>query len=781
MSRYAPKPTRMTSKTNSKRKSIVAATGISLLLLFFVFLVLNWLMPFKVNLEFSQVVRASDGKILNAYLTNDDKWRMKVESTELTEELKEAFLFKEDQHFYRHPGVNPLAILRALANNLFFAKRTSGASTITMQLARLLEPRPRTYRSKLVEAFRALQLEWNYSKEEILLYYLSLVPYGGNIEGVKSAAVLFLEKSPELLSTAEIAALTVIPNRPGSLALGKHNDRVVASRDQWLRRYHKAGLFSDELLQDAINEPLKASRKNAPGFAPHFSRRIRKQSNEPNIYTSLDFNKQKEIERIVMQYVEGIRRKRISNAAVLVIDNKSMQVLSYVGSADFYNVLDAGQVDGITAVRSPGSTLKPLLYAMAFDEGLITPKQRLLDVRTDFGDYSPQNFDRVFNGTITAEDALASSLNVPAVRLANKLGLTRYLETLISADFKTIDQQREKLGLSIVLGGCGASLQELVGLYASFANRGRYRDLHWFPEDSLNVERQLLSPSAAFFLNDVLAKLGRPDLPQNFSNSKHLPKVAWKTGTSYGRRDAWSIGFNQNYTVGVWCGNFSAKGVKELTGTDIATPLLFKIFNSIDYDSSADWYLPSEEMKYRWVCSETGLPAGDHCEDQIMDYFVPLVSPNNRCKHLQTVFLSADEKSSYCRSCLPQLGYKEALMPTYPPALITYFERNLISYHRIPPHNPECERIFGGKGPVVISPNAGSEYLIDRSLNDEMLLQSHIPNDVEIVYWYANGRFLQAVQAQERLFFKPIPGKNRVTCVDDKGRRAEAVFTVQYL
>ncbi len=768
--------------TKKNWKKIIAVTAIVLSLLFLFFLLFNWLFPFRVELNFSQVVKADNGKILHAYLSKDDKWRMKVEPSELTPELKRAFLYKEDQYFYYHPGVNPFAICRALANNIFFARRTSGASTITMQLARLLEPRPRTYASKIVEAIHALQLEWNYSKDDILLFYLSLVPYGGNIEGIKSASVLFLEKSPKLLSTAEIAALTVIPNRPGSLALGKQNDKIMLARNKWLERYASAGLFSSEQIEDALLEPLTAKRHNAPNYAPHFSRRVRRvQKNESNIYTNLNVNIQTQLESLVRQYVESVQRKKISNAAVLVIDNEDSKVVAYAGSADFSNVEDAGQVDGVTAVRSPGSTLKPFLYAMALDEGLITPKLRLLDVETDFGSYSPQNFDRNYSGAITAEKALATSLNVPAVRLLSQVGVKKFVQSLIMADFKTIDKQKGGLGLSLVLGGCGSSLEELCGLYAAFANRGLHKDFSWFPKDSIKKEVQLISPSAAYFLSEVLADVGRPDLPANFESSKHLPRISWKTGTSYGRKDAWSIGFNERYTIGVWLGNFSAKGVRELTGADIATPLLFKIFNVIDYDSEADWFLPSEEMRYRSVCSETGLPLGQYCEDHTMDYYIPLVSPNKKCKHIREVFVSVDERYSYCRSCLPSSGYKELLIPQYPPALITYFQRNLLQYRTVPQHNPDCERIFSGQGPRITSPTEAGKYLIDRADNMELMLYCDVPNDVETIYWYINQRFYRAVAPGERVFFEPRAGKNRVSCVDDKGRKSLVRFDVEFL
>ncbi|MDH3711581.1 MAG: transglycosylase domain-containing protein, partial [Cyclobacteriaceae bacterium] len=294
--------------------------------LFLLFVALNFLFPLKVDIEFAPLVEARDGTVVHAYLNSQDKWRMYLEVEEITPEIKRAFLYKEDRYYYRHFGINPLALTRAIFNNVVKGKRTSGASTITMQVARLLKPKPRTYTNKMVEMFRALQLEWKFSKEEILQLYFNLVPYGGNIEGVKAASFLYFEKSPELLSLAELTSLAVIPNRPNSLTPGRHNHKIKAVRDQWLRRFQQANIFPDADIQDALEEPLTAQRNAAPQYAPHFSYRVTYNNSRALIKTTLDWSLQQKVEALVRNYVSKIYHRNIKNAAVVVLDNQDNQV-----------------------------------------------------------------------------------------------------------------------------------------------------------------------------------------------------------------------------------------------------------------------------------------------------------------------------------------------------------------------------------------------------------------------------------------------------------------------
>ncbi|MDQ4141936.1 MAG: penicillin-binding protein 1C, partial [Bacteroidota bacterium] len=515
------------------------------------FILLNILFPLQVQIAYSPVITASDGSVINAFLSPDDKWRMQLQANEINPLLKKAVLLKEDRYFYYHPGVNPMALGRALVNNVVAGKTTSGASTITMQVARLLYPKERTLKNKLVELLRALQLEWRYSKDEILTLYLNLVPFGGNIEGVKAASVLYFQQSPRELSLAQAVTLTVIPNKPSSLRIGVQNIRIVAFRNKWLRYFAEQKAFPEKEIADAINEPLVAIRSEAPQIAPHFAYRlIRQNPNQAIIQTNLNRAIQEKVSQLAYNYLQQLRTKNIRNASVLVINNQTKAVEAYLGSADFSDSEHGGQVDGVRAIRSPGSTLKPLLYAVAFDKGLLTPRSVISDVPVDYAGYRPENFFGNYNGNITIEYALATSLNIPAVKILDQMGVPTFVDKLKQAEFAQIKKDGNQLGLSLILGGCGVKLEELTTLYAAFANQGWYTPLRWLQSEKLNFKRQIISPASSYVVNQILTQLQRPDLPHNFQNSGHLPKIAWKTGTSYGRKDAWSIGYNKKYTVG---------------------------------------------------------------------------------------------------------------------------------------------------------------------------------------------------------------------------------------
>ncbi len=738
------------------------------------FLILNLIFPLKVRPRYSTLVTAADSTVLHAFLNEEDKWRMKTELAEMTLLLRETILFKEDRYFYFHPGFNPVAMARAAFRNLTAGRRTSGASTITMQVVRLLEPRQRTYASKLVELFRAIQLEIFYSKDEILQLYLNLIPYGSNIEGIKSASLLYFGKPPQLLSLAEITTLTIIPNRPSSLRLGINNAAVVQARNHWLRRFREQSLFSAEEIEDALREPLTAHRREAPKQAPHLAMRLKQtHPDQPIIYTPIRPNRQAQVEQLVSNYVARLRSMNIHNAAVLVVNNQTMQTEAYVGSADFRNAYDGGQVDGVRAVRSPGSTLKPLLYALAFDKGLITPKSILNDVPTNFSGYEPENYDRQFYGPISVEGALANSLNVPAVKVLQQLGTPKFVSVLKQAEFLTVRKQAKDLGLSTILGGCGVSLEELTRLFAAFANGGLMQSIQ-FSQSAKKDTLRLLSPESAFMVTNILTQITRPDLPNNFDNSYHLPRIAWKTGTSYGRRDAWSIGYNKRYTVGVWIGNFSGTGVPELSGANTATPLLFTIFNALDYNSAKGWFKSPKGLILRKICAQTGNVPGEFCEHQVLDYAIEGVSEYRRCQHRKAVWTNATGTTSYCAHCLPSLEKEaEAVRRFYPnlaPELISFYESRRIPYEKVPPHNPACTRVFGQRGPQIVSPNDGSEYYINPRDPQQLMLSCQADNEVKEVFWYLNDRLYRRAAPTEAVFFPPQPGRLKISCADDKGR-----------
>jgi penicillin-binding protein 1C len=740
--------------------------------------------PPETDIEYAPYVKASDGTPLYSFLTRDQQWRMYTPLNEITPALQKAIVFKEDKYFYYHFGINPIAVGRALVQNIFHFKITSGASTITMQVARMLNRKKRTYANKIIEMCRALQLEAHYSKKEILQMYLNLVPYGSNIQGVKSAAILYFNKTPDQLSLAELTALSIIPNRPNALVIGKDNTRIVRERDKWLIRFQAHQLFKKEIIDDALTEPLMAQRRQTPQMAPQLAWRMRwAHPNLHTIPTTINTTIQEKAESLVQQYVNGLKLHNIHNAAVIVINNKSRAVEAYIGSSDFHDIHNHGQVDGVKAVRSPGSTLKPLLYGLAFDDGIATPKTMLNDVPTDFGGYIPENFDLDFRGSISTENALRQSLNIPAVKVLQQVGTKNFINSLHEAGFQNIWQQRKKLGLSMILGGCGVRLDELTTLFCAFANNGLYQPLQWTtlqkPQNTDTV--RILSSASNYMITQIMKELRRPDFPSNNISATHVPNIAWKTGTSYGRRDAWSIGFDQNYTIGVWIGNFSGIGAPEINGALTATPLLFQLFNSITNRATRVWQPAPESIGYRLVCAETGLIPNTYCSNILTDSYIPGVSNNKVCEHLKEVPISLDERLSYCTSCLPTSGYKLKNFINAAPELLHFYDARNIPYESIPEHNPSCQRFLEGKSPSIISLTDGATYIITDKGKQELPLKCAVANDVQTVYWYINDQFIGSCPKNESLLFIPQHTAIKISCTDDKGRTTNLNIKLKYI
>jgi penicillin-binding protein 1C len=763
-----------------KYKKISVAAGILLLLpgLFFIF---NLIFPLNTSIRYSQIILAHDESVLHAFLSPDDKWRMKTELHEIIPELKETIIRKEDQYFYYHPGVNPFAIIRAAFNNVIKQRKTSGASTITMQVARLLEPKKRHFGNKIIETFRAFQLELYFSKDEILQMYLNLVPYGSNIEGVKSASLLYFDRLPAQLSLAQVVTLAIIPNRPTSLGLGKNNDYIMQERNRWLRIFKEQNAFPDAEINSALIEPLNAQRLKSPAIAPHFCYRMKRMHPDQEIiHTVLNKSTFQKTERITYNYIQRLKKYNIHNAAIIVLNNETKSVEAYLGSADFKDHTHGGQVDGVMAVRSPGSTLKPLVYAAGFDEGLITPKSIMTDVPTNFGGYMPENFDKKFIGKVSVSQALAYSLNIPAVKILEQIGIPAFTARLKKAGFRQIEKDETYLGLSVILGGCGVRLEELARLFSCFSNEGKMISFRYLKEEKAADTIRIISAASAFMITDILTQIQRPDLPNHYESSYHVPKVAWKTGTSYGRRDAWSIGYNKKYTIGVWIGNFSGEGVPELTGADIATPLLFQLFNSLDYNSANNWFTMPKDLDFRYVCPESGKVPEAFCQNFVMDYYIPEVSSIEKCGHLKNVWITADGHFSYCTNCLPESGFKKKLYPNISPELIDFYRTENVSYEAIPEHNSNCTRIFAGLAPRIISPLNGKEYIMDKEEPAEIMLRCNPENEVRKVHWYINDKFYKTAGATEKVFFKALEGKNRISCSDDKGRNSNCSIVVYY-
>jgi penicillin-binding protein 1C len=743
------------------------------------FVVLDLLFPLPAKKEFSKEIHAKDGTLLTAYLTSDHKWRLRSELEEISPELVKAIIEKEDSWFYWHPGINPFSIVRASYRNITTGETQLGASTITMQVARMLEPKKRTYFNKLAEMFRALQLEIKYSKEEILELYLSLLPFGGNIEGVKSASYIYFNRPPKKLSLAQSIMLAVIPNDPNTLRLDRSNKEIIKNRNYWINKFKQEKIFSSSDLKDALDEPIEKNRYAIPVLTPHFSNYIKNNFAGDILNTTLDLSVQQTAENLLLRNVNKLFYKGITNGAVLIIDNRNSSVVAYCGSADFYDEGSFGQVNGVTAIRSPGSTLKAALYAYAFDDGNLTPQMKLADIPTDFHGYQPENYDLKFYGNVTTEFALVNSLNIPAVKLLEQVGLNNFIVFLENSGFNQIQKQKNKLGLSMILGGCGTNLQELTRLFSSFARKGKLFPLNFISDESESKGEQIFSEASSYLIANILSGINRSDIV-NLSNYSKLPKFAWKTGTSYGKRDAWAIGFNPNYTIGVWMGNFNGVGSPSLSGAEAAVPLLFDLFNAIDYNSDVKWFDVPEGLYMREVCSESGLIPTQYCPNTIRDFAIKDQSHNDICNIHKPVYVSLDESIQYCTGCLPSSDYKKAVYAVYQPELTVWLSKNKYDYHKPPPHNPNCTAKFAEGGPKILSPSEDFEYFLEKNSGQEILLLAASDSRVKTHYWYVNEKFLKKCKPGERVFFVPEEKELKITCLDDKGRDGSVKVSIKY-
>lgn len=715
---------------------------------------------------------------MHTMLAADDRWRIKTTPKDIPAEFLKALIAKEDRWFYRHPGVNPFSVGRALFSNIFTGRRTSGASTITMQVARLLEPKPRTYFNKACEMFRAFQLEYHYDKEEIMQFYLSYLPYGGNVEGVYAASMIYYQRPPSNLSLSQSILLTVIPNRPNSLRMDRHPKEAKEARDLWIARFEKEGVFSNQDLQIALNEPVQAERISPQPKAPHLSNYISQKLFSEEVQTTIDLEMQSDVERILANHVRRTKGKGVNNGAVLVVDNATREVLAYVGSADFDNVMDRGQVNGVRAIRSPGSALKPAVYALGFDKGIITPGYIYHDVPTDFGGYKPENYDLQFRGPVTVEKSLRNSLNIPAVSCLQDVGTNSFFEVLKAADFSHINRNTSELGLSAILGGCGVTLEQMTNLYCSFASGGSYQPLVYVKGAQSNDKREIFSPSASYLVAEILSGIERPDIPNDLLVATNKFRIAWKTGTSFGRRDAWAIGFNPKYTIGVWMGNMDGTGAPDLSGTSMAVPLLFDVFNSIDDPKKQTWFTQPPTVRERFVCSETGLLPDENCKHKEKDLYIHRVSHQNICDLNRTIYIKGDSSIQYCTGCLPTEGYAKVIYPMFEPSLMSWMDEEGMQYPRPPKHNSDCGVVLHGEGPRINSPSPDYDYLVEAGSGQEILLHSVSAPDVVMHYWYINGEFVLSTKPGERAFFKPPIGQCEVICMDDKGRQSEVTIEV---
>jgi len=765
-------------------------------------LLLDRLYPFpleRLQRPTATVVEAADGAPLRFFLAADDRWRFPVTLEELPDDLVRALLASEDRWFYRHPGVNPLAVVRATVQNLRAGRTVSGASTLSMQVARMVDPSSRTLETKVKEALRALQLERHLTKDQILEHYLNLAPFGGNLEGVAAASYFYFGKDAAQLSLGEIALLTALPRSPLRYDPTRHPTTARAARDQVLRQLEEREVFPAERVAKALRQPLPQQRFPVPFEAPHFARfaageEVRSGSRGPRLRTTVDLRMQRIAESQVRRFVASLRGEGIGNAAVVVVETETGALRALVGSAAFHEPEHSGQVNGALARRSPGSTLKPFLYGLALDRGEILPDSILLDVPTDFAGYVAENYDGLYRGRVPAREALARSLNAPAVRLLNQVGLSRFLGLLQQGGLRTLDRPAHQYGLPLALGGCEVTLLDLTGLYAGLAAGGRFSSPHWRIDAEANgefeaPETSLLSPEAAWLVTEMLLDVERPDLPESWRLARDLPSVAWKTGTSYGHRDAWAVGFSGRYTIGVWAGSFDGRAHEGISGSRHAAPLLFDLFRALEEEGGA----PRRPLNLRLgeveVCELSHALPGPFCPRRARGLVLPGKSRPETCSLHRRALADAETGELLPAGCKSSRSRAWREYVVHPPELVAWWRsRGQELLDGIPPtaRLEECGgATFGppsGAPPKIVSPDSRTPYRLRRSapLEDQRLsLLAQADPGVRKLYWYRDGTLVGSGPPHRPVFLKPTPGEHRLVVTDDQGRSEGVTYSVE--
>jgi penicillin-binding protein 1C len=733
------------------------------------------------DLDYSRAVFDRNHRLLRLTLTADEKYRLRVPLAEISPALVEATLLQEDHWYRRHPGINPWTLLQAAWGTYVQRGRRVGGSTIEMQLARMrFGIDSRSLSGKVKQILRAVQLECFYSKDELLEAYLNRVPYGGNVEGVGGASLAYFHKTADRLTTPEALTLAVVPQNPVRRSPAHGADALTQARGRLLEAW-RAAYPARPAPSGAA--PLVYGPESLPFLAPHFAQAVlESEPFERSLVTTLDVPTQKLLERRLRAYVDRRHDVGIRNAAALLVDGRNMDVLASVGSADFFDSALQGQVDGTRAKRSPGSALKPFIYALAFDQGLAHPRTMLKDAPTSFGGYNPENFDGDFMGPLAAADALTHSRNIPAVHLASRLASPTFYEFLAKAGVSQLRPESD-YGLSLVLGSAEMTMEELAGLYALLAHGGVRRPLNVRAGATVPEGPRLLSEEASFMVLDVLEKRGRPG--QAFSNdwTRDAVRVAWKTGTSHGFRDAWSMGVFGPYVLAVWVGNFDGTSNPAFVGQEAAAPLLFDIVDSLrsEHPEIQRYVRPKPAALSKvQVCAISGDLPGPHCPHTVATWFIPGRSPIHTCDIHREVFI--DVRSGR-RACASGPFTRSEVFEFWPSDLQKLF-RQAGMPRRLPPGDGEdCsleERSTRGLRPQITSPETSVSYPVRMaSLGGQAIPLAAVADaDVRALYWFLDEKFLGQSGTREPFFWTAQPGRYVLRVVDDQGRSDARDFKV---
>ena len=743
---------------------------------------------------YATILLDEKGYLLNARIAEDGQWRF-PDLDSVPHKFEKALITYEDKGFYEHWGVSIPSMFRATWQNIKNARVVSGGSTLTMQIARMAKGGKRTILNKLVETIHAYRLEFRYSKEELLKIYTMHAPFGGNVVGLEAASWRYFNLPPHQLSWAEAATLAVLPNAPSLIHFGRNRERLIEKRNALLQKLQENEVIDDFTLELAIEENLPEAPKRLPSLAPHLMDKfIKNGATGQRIQTSIDQDLQVRMTELGNNYQRQFDQKEIHNAAILIIDTKTNEVKSYIGNTA-NSVSSNHFVDIIQAPRSTGSILKPFLFAAMVQEGIINNEQLIPDIPMKFDDFSPKNFNNTFNGAVSAKKALARSLNIPAVYLLKKYGIGKFLHLMQKAGQKSINRSVDNYGLSLILGGAESSLWDITTLYNSmsknlmdFNKDGKYSIESWFPPkiilNDVNWSTQVTSgnlfDAASIYLTfQALVDVNRPEDDVAWRHYSSSRPIAWKTGTSFGNRDAWAVGCTPDYTVGVWVGNATGEGRPDIVGGRIAAPIMLDVMSRLPIKQK--WYeQPMVEMKQVEVCTQSGFLASEMCVEKTKIWAHKHIERGNSCNFHQRIITDSRGEYRYHKNCEPSDAVYQTKL-VLPPLQSWYYRYSHADYTPIPPYHHSCENVYGGNKPAIIYPQHKAELLGVKDLDGnigEFVFEAAHQNPDEILYWHLDNQFLGETETIHKISSIPEKGNHRLTVMDQSGNSVSINFKV---
>lgn len=754
----------------------------------------------------SVVMTDRDGVLLGALIAPDGQWRF-PNRLEVPDKFARALICFEDKRFYNHIGIDVLATGRALYKNIRSGSIVSGGSTLSMQVIRMSRgQKRRNIWQKVVEMVLATRLEIRHSKDEILAMYASHAPFGGNVVGLDAAAWRYFGKSPEKLTWAESACLAVLPNSPSLVTPGKNRDVLKQKRDGLLAKLHEKGEMDHTTYQLSIAEPMPDKPLPLPQLAPHLLQRAAAESGlafTPDagiIQTTIDRFLQERVKNIIDRHHERLSGNGVLNAAAIVLDVQTGKTLAYIGNTNNPgNEIAGSEVDIITSPRSTGSILKPFLYAAMLSNGLITPDMLIPDIPVNYGSFTPKNYDYTYDGAVKAHEALSRSLNVPIVRMLTDLGIHKMHHILQKAGMSTLHHPANHYGLSLILGGAETTLWDISGMYASMARimlnysatSSTYNasDIHpplYTPSGSdINHKARhenysLFSAGSIWFTLQAMLDVKRPEEESAWEQFSSSQKIAWKTGTSFGHRDAWAIGLTPDYVVACWAGNATGEGRPGLTGATAAAPILFDIFSML---KSNKWFdEPFDDMEAINICPISGYKASDICPDIRVSYLPATVKSSEVCPYHQIIHLNAESDYRVNSACFPIADMKHTPWFILPPTMEWYYRSRDPYYKPLPPIHPDCQVVkqFAGRMELIY-PKSNAQIYIPVELggaSGETVFEVTHRDPGAIIYWHIDEQYMGMTSHTHQMAFQPEPGKHTLTLIDASGERIEQKFKV---